>query len=210
MALFSTERKKHSLRRCPWPALAAGDELYGAYHDREWGVPMHNDRTIYEFLILEIFQAGLSWRTVLYKREHFRKAFAGFDYTKVSRFTRKDVARLLKDAGIVRNRAKIEAAITNARRFLEVQKEFGSFARYMWSWVDGKPIVHRWRTEKDYPAYTREAVAWAKDLKKRGFVFLGPTVVYAHMQATGMVNDHTVDCFRRLECAAPKSSVVLK
>lgn len=196
MAVPSAERKKLSVRRCPWPALLARDELYTAYHDREWGVPVHNDRTIYEFLTLEIFQAGLSWRTVLYKREHFRKAFAGFDYKKVSRFTRRDVERLLKDAGIIRNRAKIEAAIENARRFIAVQKEFGSFARYMWQWVGNKPIIHRFRTEKDYLAYTLEAVAWAKDLKRRGFRFMGPTVVYAHMQAVGMVDDHTIDCFR--------------
>lgn len=184
-----------TLTRCPWPT--AGDPLYLAYHDEEWGVPVHDDRKIFEFLVLEAFQAGLSWRTILYKRENFRKAFAGFDFRKVARFGRRDVARLLKDEGIVRNRQKIEAAITNAQRFLEVQKEFGTFARYMWSWVKGKPIVHRLRTLKDYPTVIDEAVAWAKDLKRRGFKFLGPTVVYAHMQAVGMVNDHTVDCFRR-------------
>jgi DNA-3-methyladenine glycosylase I len=165
----------------------------------EWGVPVHDDRTIYEFLVLEVFQAGLSWRTVLYKRENFRKAFAGFDYRKVARFGRREVARLLKDPGIIRNRQKIEAAIINAQRFLEVQREYGTFAAYMWSWVKGKPIVHRFRALKDYPPYIEEAVAWAKDLKRRGFKFLGPTVVYAHMQAVGMVNDHTVDCFRRLK-----------
>ena len=189
-------------KRCPWPALAAGDLLYIDYHDREWGVPVYDDRIIYEFLILEVFQAGLSWRTVLYKRENFRKAFAGFDYKKISRFTRRDVARLLKDAGIIRNRAKIEAAIENARRFMTVQKEFGSFSRYMWKWVGDKPVVHRLHTEKDYPAYTSEAIAWSKDLKKRGFKFLGPTVVYAHMQAVGMVNDHTIGCFRRTKCGS--------
>ncbi len=181
--------------RCPWPAK--GDVLYLAYHDDEWGVPVHDDRKIYEFLVLEVFQAGLSWRTVLYKRENFRKAFAGFDYRKVARFGRWEVARLLKDTGIIRNRQKIEAAINNAQRFLEVRREHGAFAAYMWSWVKGKPIVHHFRTLKDYPPYTEEAVAWAKDLKQRGFKFLGPTVVYAHMQAVGMVNDHTVDCFRR-------------
>jgi DNA-3-methyladenine glycosylase I len=133
----------------------------------------------------------------LYKRENFRKAFAGFDYRKVARFSRRDVARLLKDAGIIRNRLKIEAAINNAQRLLDVRREYGTFSKYMWSWVDGKPIVHRFRTLKDYPPYTDEAVAWAKDLKAQGFKFLGPTVVYAHMQAVGMVNDHTVDCFRR-------------
>ena len=183
------------ITRCPWPTV--DDPLYLAYHDREWGVPVHDDRKIYEFLVLEVFQAGLSWRTVLYKRENFRKAFAGFDYRRVARFGQRDVARLLKNSGIIRNRQKIDAAINNAQRFLEVRREYGTFAKYMWSWVKGKPIVHKFRTLKDYPPYTREAVAWAKDLKLRGFKFLGPTVVYAHMQAIGMVNDHTVDCFRR-------------
>jgi len=168
-----------------------------AYHDNEWGRPLHDDRKIFEFLILEIFQAGLSWRTVLHKRENFRKAFSGFDYRKVARFTNRDVSRLLKDAGIIRNRMKIEAAVTNAQRFLEVRKEFGTFSRYMWSRVNGRAISHRIRTLKDYPSSCNEAAAWAKDLKQRGFKFLGPTVVYAHMQAVGMVNDHAVNCFRR-------------
>jgi len=181
--------------RCPWPT--AGDPVYLAYHDEEWGVPVRDDRKIYEFLLLEAFQAGLSWRTVLYKRANFRKAFAGFDYRKVARYGRRDVARLLRDAGIIRNRLKIEAAIHNARRFLEIRREFGTFSNYMWSWVKHSPVLHRCRTLKDYPPYTEEAVAWAKDLKSRGFKFLGPTVVYAHMQAVGMVNDHTLDCFRR-------------
>jgi len=186
--------KTSLITRCPWPTV--DDPLYLAYHDREWGVPVHDDRKIYEFLVLEVFQAGLSWRTVLYKRENFRKAFAGFDYRKVARFGRRDIARLLKDAGIIRNRQKIDAAINNAQRFLEVRREYGTFAKYMWLWVKGNPIVHNFRMLKDYPPYTPEAVAWAKDLKMRGFKFLGPTVVYAHMQAVGMVNDHTVDCFR--------------
>lgn len=167
-----------------------------AYHDQEWGVPVKNDQKIFEFLVLEAFQAGLSWRTILHKREHFRKAFKNFDYRKVARFGAKDRARLMRDAGIVRNRAKIAATIENARLFQEVQKEFGSFSKYMWGWVGGKPVVHKFRTFKDYPAVIPEAEAWAKDLKKRGFKFLGPTVVYAHMQAVGMVNDHTLDCFR--------------
>ena len=188
---------KKMLQRCPWPV--ADDELYLAYHDLEWGVPVHDDQKIYEFLILETFQAGLSWRTVLHKRDHFRKAFASFDYRKVARFGAKDLARLMKDAGIIRNRLKIQAAITNAQRFMEVQKEFGSFARYMWEAVGGKPILHRFRSVTDYPPYTDEALVWAKDLKKRGFKFMGPTVVYAHMQAVGMVNDHTVACFRYRE-----------
>jgi len=168
-----------------------------AYHDTEWGRPVHDDRKIFEFLILEIFQAGLSWRTVLHKRESFRKAFAGFDYRMVARFGRQDIARLLEDAGIIRNRMKIEAAVANAQRFLDVRKEFGTFSRYMWSRVNGRPISHQIRTVKDYPSSTDEAVSWAKDLKQRGFKFLGPTVVYAHMQAVGMVNDHSVNCFCR-------------
>jgi DNA-3-methyladenine glycosylase I len=181
--------------RCPWPVF--DDPLYLDYHDREWGVPVKNDRKLFEFLVLEAFQAGLSWQIILRKRENFRRAFAGFDPAKVARFGARDVRRLLKDAGIVRNRAKILAAIENARRFLGIQKEFGSFSRYMWFWVGGKPLVHRFRTLKDYPPFTDEAVAWAKDLKSRGFKFLGPTVVYAHMQAVGMVNDHVLGCFRR-------------
>ncbi len=184
---------KKPLKRCPWPG---DDALMTAYHDKEWGKPIHDDRKIFEFLVLEAFQAGLSWRTILYKRENFRKAFKGFDFKKIARFGAKDRARLMKDAGIVRNRAKIKAAIVNAQLFMEVQKEFGTFSRYMWSWVKGKPMVHRFKSLKDYPAVTPEAEAWAKDLKMRGFKFLGPTVLYAHMQASGMVNDHTVDCFR--------------
>ena len=183
-----------NLSRCPWPV--SGDALYLKYHDEEWGVPVFDDRLIFEFLVLEAFQAGLSWRTVLYKRENFRKAFAGFDFKKVAQFTKRDRARLLKDAGIIRNRLKIEAAIVNARCFLEVRREFGSFSQYMWSWVKHKPLVHKFRRLKDYTPFIDEAAAWAKDLKERGFKFLGPTVIYAHMQAVGMVNDHTVDCFR--------------
>jgi DNA-3-methyladenine glycosylase I len=183
-----------TLKRCAWPV--AGDKLYEDYHDHEWGVPIHDDRKIFEFLVLESAQAGLSWRTVLYKRENYRKAFAGFDPAKVARFTAKDVERLMQNAGIIRNRLKIEAAINNARCFLEVKKEFGTFAKYIWGFVGGKPIRNKWKTLKDLPAVTPEAEALAKDLKKRGFKFLGPTVIYAHMQATGMVNDHSVDCFR--------------
>jgi DNA-3-methyladenine glycosylase I len=182
--------------RCPWPG--AEQPLYLAYHDEEWGVPVRNDRKIYEFLVLESFQAGLSWWIILRKRENFRKAFAGFDYAKVARFGTRDVVRLMKDAGIVRNRAKIHAAIENARRFIEVRREFGTFSKYMWSWVGGKPLVHAFKSLKDYPVTIPEAEAWAKDLKRRGFRFLGPTVVYAHMQAVGMVDDHVLGCFRRL------------
>lgn len=180
--------------RCPWPVY--DDPLYLRYHDEEWGTPIHADRKLFEFLVLEAFQAGLSWRTILTKRKNFRKAFAGFDYRIVARFGARDVARLMKDAGIVRNRAKILAAINNAQQFLEVRKEFGSFSRYMWEFIGGKPLVHKFRRIRDYPAMTPEAEAWSADLKKRGFRFLGPTVVYAHMQAVGMVNDHTVNCFR--------------
>lgn len=184
--------------RCPWPV--SGDALYLAYHDREWGVPVFDDRKIFEFLVLEAFQAGLSWRTVLYKRENFRKAFAGFDFEKVARFSARDAARLMQDAGIIRNRLKIQAAISNAERFIEVRKEFGTFSKYMWGWVGHKPIIHKFRNLKDFPPFIDEALLWAKDLKERGFKFLGPTVIYAHMQAVGMVNDHTVDCFRYKQC----------
>ncbi len=190
---------KREPSRCPW---SAGDPLMTAYHDREWGVPVQDDRKIYEFLVLETFQAGLSWRTVLYKRGNFRKAFTGFDFRKVAGFGARDRARLLRNPGIIRNRAKIGAAILNARRFLEVRREFGTFSRYMWSWAGGKPLLHRFRRQGDCPAFTPEAQAWAKDLQKRGFQFMGPTVVYAHMQAVGMVNDHLVRCFRYRQLAS--------
>ena len=185
---------KDKIHRCPW--VPDEDELYVAYHDSEWGVPVYDDRRIFEFLVLETFQAGLSWRTVLHKRSHFREAFAGFEYEKVARFSDTKVAALLKDARVIRNRAKIKAAIQNAKCLLAVRKEFGTFSKYMWSFVHGKPIVHELRTIADYPPYTNEAVVFAKDLKERGFSFLGPTVVYSHMQAIGMVNDHTISCFR--------------
>jgi DNA-3-methyladenine glycosylase I len=183
-----------NLRRCSWPGEE--DLLMIAYHDREWGKPVRDDRKLFEFLVLEAFQAGLSWRIILHKRENFRKAFKQFDYRKVAKFTAKDRSRLVKDAGIIRNRLKIAATIENARLFMEVQKEFGTFSKYMWQWVKGKPMRHRFKTLKDYPTVISEAEIWAKDLKKRGFKFLGPTVVYAHMQAVGMVNDHLVHCFR--------------
>ena len=185
------------LKRCLWPA--PGDNLYLIYHDKEWGVPVRDDRKIYEFLVLETFQAGLSWRTVLHKRENFRKAFAGFDYTKVAKYKAKNISRLLNNPGIIRNRLKIESAIVNAKQLIKIKKEFGSFSKYMWSWVGDKPICNNIRTIKDYKPFNKEAVVWAKDLKKRGFKFLGPTVIYAHMQAVGMVNDHMVNCFRRKE-----------
>ena len=183
-----------NLKRCPWPT--ANDSLYIAYHDTEWGVPVHNDKILYEFLVLEAFQAGLSWRTVLHKRKNFKKAFAGFDPKKVARFTIKDIKRLMQDAGIIRNKLKIEAAVNNAKRFLEIQKEFGSFSKYQWQFVNGKTIVHKIRTTKDYPVKIKEAERMAADMKKMGFKFLGPTVLYAHMQAVGMVNDHVTTCFR--------------
>jgi DNA-3-methyladenine glycosylase I len=190
----SLKKTKKTLKRCPWPGH--DDSLMLTYHDKEWGKPVHNDQKIFEYLVLEAFQAGLSWRIILYKRENFKKAFNNFDYRKIARFTSKDRMRLVRNAGIVRNRAKIAATIQNARFFMEVQKEFGTFSKYMWRWVKGRPIQHQLRTIKDCPVIIPEAEAWAKDLKKRGFKFLGPTVIYAHMQAVGMVNDHIVSCFR--------------
>jgi DNA-3-methyladenine glycosylase I len=190
-------KKSNLINRCPWPPL--DDPLYLAYHDNEWGVPVHNDRKLFEFLVLEAFQAGLSWRCVLHKRENFRTAFARFDYRKVARFTARDIKRLVGDAGIVRNQAKIKATVNNAQRFLEVRQEFGTFAKYMWGWVEGRPIVNRFCTTKEVPSFDDVAARWSKDLKQRGFQFLGPIVVYAHMQAVGMVNDHTLDCFRYRE-----------
>jgi DNA-3-methyladenine glycosylase I len=187
-------KNNNELVRCTWNSFE--DPLYRKYHDDEWGVPVYEDRKIFEFLVLESAQAGLSWSTVLRKRENYREAFAGFDPVKVAKFTQKDVAKLLGNAGIIRNRLKIEAAINNAQRFLEIQKEFGTFSKYIWGFVGGKTIRNRWKSIKQLPAITPEAEALAKDMKKRGFKFLGPTVLYAHMQATGMVNDHTVDCFR--------------
>ena len=173
-----------------------------AYHDSEWGVPSHGDRHLYELLTLEGAQAGLSWSTILRKREGYRRAFAGFDPAAVARFGEKDVARLLEDPGIVRNRLKVESTVANAARVLEMQAEHGSFAAYLWQFVDGEPLVNRWRSLAEVPAETAESKALSKDLKRRGFRFVGPTVCYAFMQATGMVNDHTVDCFRFRELAA--------
>ncbi len=178
--------------RCRW--APADDPVYTAYHDKEWGVPVHDDRRLFEFLILEGAQAGLSWSTILHKRENYRKAFARFDPKRVAKFTRKDVARLMKDAGIVRNRLKIESSISNAQAFLAVQKEFKSFDRYIWSFVGGKQKKNRWRD--GIPAATPESDAMSKDLKKRGFRFVGSTICYAFMQAVGMVDDHRVGCFR--------------
>ena len=184
-----------ALQRCPWLDLDKPD--YVAYHDREWGVPVHDDRKHFEFLTLESAQAGLSWYTVLRKRANYRKAFAEFDPAKVARFNAAKVEQMLQDPGLIRNRRKISAAVENARHFLAVQDEFGSFSAYIWRFVDGEPIVNEFRTLADLPATSRESDALSKDLKSRGFKFIGSTVIYAHMQATGMVNDHVLDCFRR-------------
>ncbi|MBI2094617.1 MAG: DNA-3-methyladenine glycosylase I [Candidatus Omnitrophica bacterium] len=174
--------------------------MMAAYHDEEWGVPCFEDRKQFEFLVLESAQAGLSWMTVLRKRENYRKAFAEFDPKKVARFRPAKTKALLKDAGIIRNRLKVEAAISNAAAFLKVQKEFGSFSKYLWGFVGGKPLVNRWKTLKELPANTPLSDALSKDLKRRGFKFLGPTVVYSHLQALGLVNDHTIGCFRKEAC----------
>lgn len=183
----------HDVIRCAW---CGTDPLYVRYHDEEWGVPVHDDRTLFEFLVLEGAQAGLSWLTILRRREAYRRAFADFDAQRVAAFTEADVERLVGDASIIRNRAKIKAAIGNARAFLDVQASFGSFETYIWDFVDGRPIRNRWRRLDDIPAVTPLSETISKDLKQRGFRFVGPTIVYAHMQATGMVNDHLVDCFR--------------
>lgn len=181
--------------RCEW---ATGQfEEYVTYHDEEWGVPVHNDRTHFEFLILEGAQAGLSWATVLKKRDGYRNSFAGFDPEKVALFDKKKIQELLQFEGIIRNKLKVRSAVANAQKFLEVQKEFGSFDNYIWQFVDGKPIVNNWKNMSEVPATSPESDALSKDLKKRGFKFVGSTIIYAHMQACGLVNDHTVDCFCR-------------
>jgi len=185
--------------RCGW---AGNDPLYIAYHDTEWGVPVHDDRTLFEFLVLEGAQAGLSWITILRKRPAYREAFDGFDPHKVAAYDEAKVAELLENRGIVRNRLKIQAAITNARAFVKVQEEFGSFDAYIWRFVDGAPRQNSWRSLAEVPAETPESRALSKDLVRRGFRFVGPTIMYAHMQATGMVNDHLVGCFRHAEVAA--------
>jgi len=183
--------------RCPW--ITPNNQDYIDYHDKEWGVPVHDDRVIFEFLTLEAAQAGLSWYTVLRKREAYRKAFADFDPEKVARYGKRQIDSLLHNAGIIRNQAKILAAVNNAERFLAVQEEFDSFDAYIWRFVGGKPIVHRIQRLKDFPATSAESDALCKDLKQRGFKFVGSTICYAHMQATGMVNDHVIECFRRRE-----------
>ncbi len=182
--------------RCAW---AGNDPRMRRYHDQEWGVPVHDDRHWFEMLVLESFQAGLSWRTILHKRDAFRDAFAGFDPVRVARFTEADVSRLLADPGIVRNSAKVRATVSNAQAFLRVQEAFGSFDAFAWEAVGGAPVVGRRKTQADVPAVTEASATLARDLKRRGFRFVGPTVAYAFMQATGLVNDHTLDCFRYAE-----------
>jgi len=185
-----------SLTRCSWCENTSLGKLYTDYHDREWGVPVHDDRVLFEFLILEGAQAGLSWSTILAKRENYRRLFADFDPIKVARFSEKKIEALLLDPGIVRNRLKVNAAMVNAKAFLAVQKEFGSFDAYIWSFVGGKPKRNKWKAMSEVPAKTAESDAMSKDLAKRGFKFVGSTICYAFMQATGMVNDHIVTCFR--------------
>jgi DNA-3-methyladenine glycosylase I len=192
------KNKMKDKQRCPWAYGAS--PLYVPYHDEEWGRPVRDDRTQFEFLTLESAQAGLSWSTVLNKREGYRRAFAGFDPVKVARFTPAKIEKLLKDPGIIRNRLKVRAAVNNARRFLEVQAEFGTFCRYIWGFVGGKPKVNRPTSLSQLPASSKESDALSADLKARGFKFVGTTIVYAHMQATGLVNDHLVSCFCRKEC----------
>jgi DNA-3-methyladenine glycosylase I len=188
---------KTKIVRCDWSEGI--DPAYQLYHDTEWGVPVRDDRTHFEFLVLESAQAGLSWWTILRKRDGYRRAFADFDAAKVARFTSRSIEKLMNDASIVRNRQKIEATVTNARAFLKIQEERGSFDKYVWEFVGGSPIVNRWRKRGDVPATSKESDALSKDLKARGFKFVGSTIVYAHMQATGLVNDHLVSCFRYRE-----------
>jgi len=182
--------------RCPWQS---DDKLMIKYHDKEWGAPLHNDRKLFEFLILEGFQAGLNWRTILYKRENFRKAFDNFDYNKVAKYDRRKINSLLKDAGIIRNKLKVEGAVANAKAFLRVRKEFGTFDKYIWSFVNNKPIQNNFKSLKEIPAKTKLSDMISDDLREREFKFVGSTIVYAHMQATGMVNDHMLSCFRHQE-----------
>jgi DNA-3-methyladenine glycosylase I len=186
------------MKRCTWPK----NELAIRYHDEEWGVPLHDDQRLFEFLVLEGAQAGLSWDTILRKRENYREAFDAFDVHKVARYTDKKIEKLLQNEGIIRNRLKVASAVSNAKAFLKVQREFGSFDKYIWSFVDGKPIVNKWKDTSHIPATSDVSDTISKDLKKRGFNFVGSTIIYAHMQATGMVNDHLTGCFRYKECRA--------
>ena len=194
-----TSAAKVKLRPCEW--ALAGNDLYRRYHDEEWGVPARDDRRQFEFLTLESAQAGLSWACILNKREGYRRAFADFDPEKVARFTAKRIEKLLTDPAIVRNRLKVTAAVNNARKFLDVQEEFGTFNTYLWRFVDGRPIQNRWRHMKEVPPTSPQSDALSKDLKQRGFKFVGSTIVYAHMQATGLINDHLIGCFRHKHVA---------
>lgn len=187
-------KNRKQIKRCAW--VVPGNTLYEKYHDAEWGVPVHDDIKMFEFLVLESAQAGLSWITILKKRENYRKAFAKFDPKKVAKFGSREIKILLKNEGIIRNKLKIKATINNAKRFIEVQKEFGTFSKYIWSFVGNKPIQNKWKKIKELPPTSKEAMELSQDLKKRGFKFMGPTICYAHMQAVGMVNDHTTNCFR--------------
>ncbi|HET9135606.1 MAG TPA: DNA-3-methyladenine glycosylase I [Candidatus Kapabacteria bacterium] len=191
------------LIRCGW-STKDNEPLYVSYHDEEWGVPVHDDQKLFEFIVLEGAQAGLSWLTILRKREGYRKAFAEFDPEKVARFTEAKIEKLLLDPGIIRNKLKVNSAVTNAKAFLKVQEEFGSFDNYIWQFTNGKPLVNHWKTMKDIPPRTAESDAMSKDLISRGFKFVGSTICYAHMQATGMVNDHTTECFRHSQLLKAK------
>lgn len=192
--MFKSHKKMKTITRCAW---CEKDDLYRKYHDEEWGKPVYDDATIFEFLVLETFQAGLSWYTILSKREHFRKAFDQFDYQKIAKYPEEKLATLLENPGIIRNKLKIKATVTNAQAFIKTQEEFGSFSKYIWGFVDGKPIDNKPKSLDEVPATTVISDALSKDLKKRGFKFTGSTVMYAHMQATGMVNDHITECFIR-------------
>jgi DNA-3-methyladenine glycosylase I len=193
-----TEMPKTKMpKRCDW---ALGSELEQHYHDTEWGVALHDDRKFFEFITLEGAQAGLSWATILKKRNNYRKLFDDFDVEKIARYNKRKIETLLKNAGIIRNRLKVESTVSNARAFIEIQNEFGSFDNYIWQFTEGKPIINRWKSMQDVPASTEISDAMSKQLKKRGFRFVGSTICYAFMQATGMVNDHTVDCFRYHQC----------
>ncbi len=182
------------MKKCEW---CLGNELMEEYHDNEWGVPLHDDKKLFEFLVLDAFQAGLSWLTIIKKRENFRKAFDDYNYEKISKYDKKDFERLMNDAGIIRNKLKILSTIENAKRFIDIQKEFGSFDKYIWGFVGGKPIINNFKIMKDLPAKTEISDEMSKDLKNRGFKFVGSTICYAFMQAAGLVNDHTLDCFKR-------------
>jgi DNA-3-methyladenine glycosylase I len=195
--MIKRKSQKMQRKRCAW--TQGSSPLMLDYHDREWGVPVHNDRRLFEFLILEGAQAGLSWKTILDRRQNYRRAFDDFDARKIAQYTKKDINRLLKDEGIIRNRLKIEATVENAKRFIEAKKEFGSFDEYIWQFVGGRPIQNKFKKITELPAQTKESEVMSRELKKRGFRFVGPTICYAFMQAVGLVNDHTTDCFRYRE-----------